>query len=292
MKVLITGGTGLIGTHLQEKLKNYDIEFHVLTRSPRLGHEFFWDHTTKQLDEASLKGITHVVNLAGQSIGANRWNEQIKKELTDSRVEGTTFLIEQLKKHNIKLASYVGASAIGFYGHDKGSFDETGPAGNDLLADMCVQWEQAHEPAKELATHFSILRIGMVFSPNGGIYEQMAAPIRNRIGAALGSGKQFVCWIHHQDVTNIIKLSLTESLGTVNLTAPNPVNNYVLTKAIGKHLKRAIWLPNVPSFVLKIMLGEFGSYVTKGPKVLPMSLIHRGYKFKFLDIETALANLQ
>ncbi len=292
MKVLITGGTGLIGTHLQEALKKDGVEFHILTRSPKLEHEFFWDHTTKKLDEASLVGVTHVVNLAGQSIGAKRWNKHIKKELTDSRVQGTQFLIEQLLTHNVQLESYVGASAIGFYGHETGSFDETGPAGNDLLADMCVQWEQAHEPAKKLATHFSILRIGMVFSPNGGIYEQMATPVRNRIGAALGSGKQFVCWIHHQDVTNIIKMSLGESLGTVNLTAPNPVNNYVLTKALGKHLNRAVWMPNVPAFVLKIMLGEFGSYVTKGPKVLPMSLIKKGYKFKFLDIETALANLQ
>lgn len=291
MKVLITGGTGLIGTHLQESLQKDNIKYHILTRSPKKEYEYHWDPSKQELNEKAFKGITHVINLAGQSIGGKRWNDRVKKDLFDSRVQGTNFLIEKLKEHQVQLTSYLGASAIGYYGHEIGSYDEYSEPGDDILADMCIQWEAAHEEAKSLCKHYTILRIGMVFSPNGGIYEQMAAPVRNRIGAALGSGKQFVSWIHHQDVVNIIKLGLEESLGAVNLTAPNPVTNYALTKAIGKQLNRTIWAPNVPGFVLKIMLGEFANFILKGPKIIPMSLINRGYKFKFLDIETALANL-
>jgi uncharacterized protein len=295
-KILIAGGTGNIGQVLEKLLVEKGHEVFILTRRKTNEKNLvYWDVEKKEIEIEKLKEIQVVINLVGAGIADENWSEARKKVLIESRTTTTNFLFEVFNKNNIQLDAYLGASAIGYYGgvtSDK-IFTEEDVAGNDFLADICKQWEQSHNLFSKISSQFYIARIGVVLTKTGGALEKMAAPVKLFAGAALGSGKQIIPWIHVDDLINIFHFLIEKNApnGVYNAVSPNAVSNKTLTKYIAKTLKKPLILPNVPSFALKFALGEMSIIVLEGSEVSAEKTIDSGYAFKYSLVEDALADL-
>lgn len=294
MKVLITGGTGLIGQHLISKLKRKHIDFAILTRSPSESNEFKWDIKQQYIDENAFENVTHLVHLAGAGIADKRWTESRKKVLYNSRIDSTNLLLKYIENHNIPLDSYVGGSASGYYGNSEDEkFDENSSPGNDFLANITIDWEKAHNKLQPHTKKHTIIRTGIVLSNDGGALKSLALPIKYYIGAPVGSGKQYISWIHINDLVELFYKSLFDDnySGIINGCAPNPVTNEKMTEVIAKELNKPLFLPNVPGFMLKLLLGEFSQFILYGAHVTSNKLKDKGFEFKFPNIETTIKDL-
>jgi len=218
-----------------------------------------------------------------------------KKEILDSRVQSINLLFDVLKKGNHRVKSFVSASAIGFYGpgDELQLFTETSPVGTDFLAGVTKQWEDASEKINSLGIRVVKIRTGMVLSKSGGVLKSMAAPIRLGLGSVLGSGKQYLSWIHIDDLCSIYIKAIEDPLmrGTYNAVAGEPVTNREFTRIIARAVRKPLWLPAIPSFVLKLVLGEMATLVITGSKVSSEKIRQAGYSFRFTDLERALREL-
>ena len=306
MRLFVTGGTGLVGTRLIRRLRERQDAIVLLTRRAQAARERFGDACTVVEGDPMQPGpwmdavadCDAVVNLAGESIFNHRWNEAFKKLLSDSRVQSTENVVEALARNprapggNRKVL--VNASAIGYYGpHGDEELTENDAPGNDTLAKACIEWEQAARKAETLGVREARVRIGVVLDKEGGALPQMLKPFKTMgIGGPVGSGRQWVSWIHHADLVGIIMLALdnNDAVGPINATAPNPMTNKELTRAIGRVLHRPSFLP-APAFVLRLALGEVATVVTTGQRVLPQRARALGYSFRFADAEPALADI-
>lgn len=291
--VLIGGGSGLIGTRLTEILlqKGYHVS-HLGRKAKgpdRNGVKTFaWDIHKQAIDVDAFEGVTVVINLAGANVNGHRWTESYKQEMRVSRTGSTKLIVDFLNNKPHQVKQFISGSAIGYYGYgsDNQWFRETDPPGNDFMAQLTVEWEKAANQAKVKVTH---LRTGIIISDHDGAIEEMAKPIKLYAGSPLGSGKQIVSWIHLDDHCGIVMHIIENNLsGTFNLTAPQPATNEEMTKVLAKRLHKPLWLPNVPGFVLKIVLGEMADAVLNGSKVSSEKIQSTGYKFKYPDIESAL----
>ena len=286
--VLIGGGSGLIGTRLTEILLQKGHQVRHLGRKPKDGpvKTFEWDIHRQIVDERAFDGVDIVINLAGANISDHRWTKAFKKELLVSRTGSTQLIVNVLKKRSgIRL---IAGSAIGYYGFgsDDHWFRETDPPGNDFMSQLTVQWEKIADEIKNVAH----IRTGIVISSRGGAVEEMAKPIRLYIGSPLGTGKQFVSWIHLEDECGIIMHVIDNNLpGIFNAVAPEPATNEEITREIAKKLHRPLWAPNVPGFVLKLVLGQMSEAVLNGSKVSCDKIKSTGYAFKYPTLESALA---
>ncbi|MDW3196667.1 MAG: TIGR01777 family oxidoreductase [Cytophagales bacterium] len=295
-KILITGGTGLVGTRLSEKLAQMGHQVTHLSRraNPHAKFPAFkWDIEKGEIDPKALE-VDHIIHLAGAGVGDQKWTERRKKVIYDSRIDSTKLLHDKVKEAGISLKSFLSASAIGYYGMDTGDqlLAEDSPGANDFLAQVTADWEKAAEGFEELNIPLIYLRIGVVFSSKGGALVKMAQPVRFGVGAALGSGKQYISWIHIDDIcAMIIWLLENKKEGIYNGVAPNPKTNSEVTKAIAQTLKRPLFLPPVPAFVLKMMLGEMSSIAQGGNKVSAQKLVDEGFEFQFNDIRSALSDI-
>lgn len=294
MNVLITGGSGLVGSRLTSMLQNRGYEVGILTRSIKNKSgitEFVWDIEQGYLDNAALSWADHIIHLAGETVG-QRWTSKAKKKILSSRKKSTKLLANELQAgYDIK--SFVSASAIGYYGDtaDK-EVDEKSPKGTGFLADVTQQWENAIEEVKPHVERLVKLRIGIVLTPEGGALGKMVMPIRYGVGAPLGSGKQWMSWIDLDDLCRMFLHALENPLsGTFNAVAPEPVTNKQMTKALASELKRPLFLPNVPSFVLKAILGEMSAMVLEGNKVSAAAIQEEGFKFDFDTLDKSLDHL-
>lgn len=295
-KVLITGGSGLIGTRMTEMLLAKGWQVVHLGRRERGGkvRTFRWDPAKSYVDPAAFEGVTKVVNLAGASIAGKRWTESYKREILDSRIQTTRLLFEQLSKNRGTVNRVISASAIGFYGagSDSDIFSEEHGPGSGFLAEVVSKWEGEARRIGGLGLSLAMVRTGIVLSDKSGALVQMARPIRLGVGAPLGSGGQVISWIHVDDLCGIYLYLMDHDLpGPFNATAPHPVTNEELTKAIARQLKRPLWLPHVPAFVLKIVLGQLAEAVLTGSNVSSRKIATAGYSFSFRDVESALRSL-
>jgi uncharacterized protein (TIGR01777 family) len=288
--ILIGGGSGLIGSRLTEILLQKGYEVRHLGRRAKDGpvKTFAWNIHRHTMDERAFDGVDVVINLAGANISDHRWTESYKKELLTSRTGSTKLIVDFLnsKPHNVK--HFVAGSAVGYYGLCDNStlFKESDPPGNDFMAQVTVAWEGVADQWNGNVTH---VRTGIVFGPHGGALEEMSKPINLYIGSPLGSGKQYVSWIHLEDECGIIMHVIENNLfGTFNATAPVPATNEEITKALARKLHKPLWLPNIPGFVLKIVLGEMSGAVLGGTKVSSAKIISTGYQFKFPTLAEAL----
>lgn len=295
-KILITGGTGLVGTRLSEKLTKMGHKVTHLSRRADPGAKypaFKWDIENGTIDSEALK-VDHIIHLAGAGVGDQKWTARRKEVIYNSRIDSTKLLFEKISASGHPLKSFLSASAIGYYGMDTGDqlLTEDSPGAGDFLAKVTADWEQAAKPFESINVPLTYLRIGVVLSSKGGALVKMAQPVKFGVGAALGSGKQYISWIHIDDMCEMIVWLLeNKKEGIYNGVAPNPVTNGEITKAIAQTLKKPLFLPPVPAFVLKLMLGEMSSIALGGNKVSAQKLQDEGFEFQFSDIRSALSDI-
>lgn len=299
MKVLITGATGLVGQALVDLFHKHDIEVNYLTTSrskieikPNY-QGYFWNPSTSELDPESLKGVSTIINLAGASV-AKRWTSSYKKAILNSRVDSLMTLKSALAKHDHQVEHLISASAVGLYEDSLTKFheEEDYEKGDNFLADVVEKWEAAADEVGELGLEVTKIRIGVVLSDHGGALEKIKEPIEKYVGAPLGSGKQWQSWIHLSDLAGIFHHVMEKRLeGVFNAVSPNPVNNKELTECIADRLEKPLILPNVPAFVLKLMLGEMSTIVLGSQLVSSKKILSTGFKFEYAQLKPAIADL-
>ena len=296
MKILITGSSGLIGSALIPLLA--DQGHHLVRMVRRLtapGEDaVVWDPSAAKLELRALEQMDAVVHLAGENIGAARWNKARKKRMRNSRVVGTRLLSESLAQLAAPPRVLICASAVGYYG-SRGDeiLTEASSPGTGFLADVCQEWEEAAEPARQKGIRVVNLRIGMVLSSKGGALPAMLPAFKAGAGGKLGSGRQFVSWITIDDLTRAITHALaTEALsGPVNAVSPNPVRNMEMTKVLGRVLRRPTFC-SVPALALRLLLGEMAdALLLSSQRVEPRRLLDTGFTFQFDNFETALRHV-
>lgn len=291
--VLIAGGTGLIGSALRKSLEKSGHEVRILSRKPSdPGKQLFhWDPARKEMDEAALQGVTTIFNLSGAGIADKRWTARRKQELIDSRIEPALFLASFAPKMNA-LQQYISSSGINAYGNDQPEaiHTENDPFGNDFLSQVVRKWEEAADAFQPFCPVAKV-RTSLVMAEKGGALETMAKPVRMGFASALGSGNQWMPWIHIDDLVGIFMLIMEKRLsGSYNATA-HVVTNEHFTAALAHRLGRKMWLPNAPSFALKLVLGEMSSLVLEGLNATSHKIKQEGFEFQFEDVETALKDL-
>lgn len=300
MKIVITGGTGLVGGELTKQLKAEGHEVFWISRSAgnRGGIEIYkWDIPNQTMDREALEGKDALIHLAGAGVADKGWTSSRKQVILESRTRSTELLQKTLEEIPAEKRPKVVicASAIGLYGNDKGDavLTEESPVGTDFLADVTRQWEEASRKLEVLTGRLALIRIGVVFTKEGGALEKIAQPVRMFVGAPLGSGKQYMSWIHIQDLVRIFMFALenTNFSSPANAVVPQPATNAEVTASIASALKRPLILPNVPAFALKLALGEMSSIVLTGSYVLPKALEKLGFEFQFPKLNAAVQNL-
>lgn len=305
MRLFLLGGTGLIGSRLVPRLQERQDEILLLTRRPEVGQALLAGKGTVVVGDAQTPGpwqerlaaCDAVINLAGENLLARRWNEDFKKVLRDSRLRTTQQVVAALQRQPTTAAGapkvLINASAIGYYGpHGDEELTEDSPPGNDFMAQLCVDWEKAARQAESAGVRVVLLRIGVVLDKAGGALAQLLTPFRLFVGGPVGSGRQWMSWIHYEDVTGLILWALehTEARGPFNATAPQPVTNRQFVQALGRVLRRPSFLP-APAFALRLLLGEVAQVLVTGQRVLPRRALELGYSFRYPDLDSALRHL-
>ena len=294
---LITGGSGFIGSELISVLLDKGHKVTVLTRDPTKTVQQF-DNTIAAID--SLESLQDdeafdvVINLAGQGIVDKRWNDVVKKQIRDSRINTTQDLINYLQRAKQKPELLISGSAIGYYGiRGDERVDEQDKGDESFSSTLCVDWEREASRAEALGIRTCYLRTGIVLGKNGGALAKMLPPFKMGLGGPMGDGKQWMSWIHLNDLVSIILHTIEhqEIYGAINGTAPNPVNNKDFSTTLGKVLKRPVWLP-MPAFVLKLMMGEMAEeLLLSGQRVIPVKMMDEGYIFQYPELEDALQDV-
>ena len=296
--ILITGGSGLVGKHLTAMLTQKGYQVAWLSRNPEKVSSiktFFWDVRAEKLDPAAIEFADAIVHLAGAGIADKPWSDERKQEIVDSRVKSTELIIGQLERSAKLPKIVIAASAIGYYGTTTSSheFTETDPPGTDFLASTTQLWEEATGKFRDLGIKTIQYRLGVVLDAKDGALPKMAIPVRYGFGAALGTGRQFVPWIHMHDLCNLIVAGLEQSLpdGVYNAVAPAQNTNGELMKMIAWVLHRPYFLPPVPGFIMKLLLGEMSAMVLEGSAVSANKVLQTGFQFSFIELKAALEDL-
>lgn len=304
MRVFVTGGTGLVGTRLIARLEKRQDKVYLLTRRPEFARQKFGPTITvidgdptqpgKWMD--SISECDAVINLAGENVFARRWNEDFKSLLRSSRIKSTENVVSAMgraRSTNGAPRVLINASAIGYYGfHHDEELAESDPPGDDFLARLCVEWEEAARAAESGGVRVALVRVGVVLDKEGGALAKLLTPFKLFAGGPAGSGRQWMSWIHHDDLVSLFLLPLEkpEVSGPLNGTSPNPLTNREFARALGRALGRPSFMPT-PGFGLRILLGEVSEVVVKGQRVLPRKALAHGFSFRFAEIDAALADV-
>jgi uncharacterized protein (TIGR01777 family) len=299
MKVLITGATGLIGNELVALLLQNGVSIHYLTTSKKkieneLNYKgFYWNPEQGTIDENCLMGVDAIVHLAGATI-SKRWTKSYKQEIIESRLLSSAVLFKALKNHPNQVKQIVSASGTAIYPNsDKVVYNENATEiDNSFLGNVVFKWEESADKFKTLGLKVCKLRTGIVLSNKGGALPEMAKPIKMGLGSAFGTGKQVQSWIHIHDIAALYFFAISNDLeGVYNAVAPNPVSNEKLTMAIARVLKKPLFMPNIPKFVMKLLLGEMHELLFENRNLSDLKIIEKGFVFKYKTIEKALENI-
>lgn len=296
--ILISGGTGLVGKALTKRLFAEGHDVRILSRNPKPSSSiksFHWDVEKNEIDEKAFDDVEYIIHLAGSGIADKRWTESRKKDIIDSRVNSVRLITDVVKKKNIQLKSFVGASAIGIYGMTTSEkiFSETDKGTDDFLSQTCIQWENAYQEIQSLSTKNCIIRIGVVLSSDGGALKKLLPLFNLGLGSAVGSGKQYMSWIHLEDLVSVIQQSLFNPNfeGIYNAVSPEVSTNQSFSKQLAKSLSKPFFLPSVPSFLLKLIFGEMANVLLKGSRVSSQKLVNSGFQFQFHKLSEALKDI-
>lgn len=295
MRVTVTGATGLIGSRLVAELRDRGDEVTVLSRHPESARESLgveavaWDPKREEAPIGALAGRDGVVHLAGENV-AQRWSAEARERIRRSREAGTSNLVAGLRQADPRPGVLVCSSAVGYYGfRGDERVDETAPAGDDFLAQVCVAWERAAQAAAELGVRVVHIRTGVVLDPGGGALAKMLPPFRLGAGGPVAGGRQYVAWVHRDDVVGLMIAALDgeQWIGPVNASAPEPVTNRELSRTLGRVLGRPAIAP-VPALAVRLLYGDMAEMVTEGQRAVPARALGLGYEFRQPELEPAL----
>jgi uncharacterized protein (TIGR01777 family) len=296
-KILITGGTGAVGTHLTQMLVARGYEVVILSRKAGIKNGiklYSWNPINGDIDTAAFNQVNHVIHLAGAGIADHRWTDSYKKEIYDSRIQSTRLLVNTILQHNIQLDSFVSTSAIGIYGNAiQGVADESYPIAHTFLAKVCKDWENETNAIDAKGIRKVIVRVGVVLAKESGFIPEVAKPIKLFAGAVLGSGKQLLSWIHMDDLCGIYLKAIEDKcmVGPYNAVAPQPVSNKDITRSMAQKLHRPLFLPAVPEFMLRVLFGEVAGTLVADQAVSSKKIQEKGFIFQYPTLDTALNNL-
>lgn len=293
MNILLTGGSGLIGSELTKILIDHGHQVRILTREKEVEHPFYhWDKN--KIDEKVFENLDGIIHLAGSLI-AKRWTDSYKREIFSSRVDTANLLFEYVKKLKVDLKFFISASGTAYYGQITSNtiFKETDVANTDFLGKICVAWENAAHQFEEIGTRVVCLRTSLVLSKKGEGFKLLKKPIQLGVGANLGDGKQWMPWIHIDDLLQIYVNAVEnkEMKGSYNASAPENVNHSTFNHTLAKKLNKPFFLPNIPAFVMKMALGEISDLVLKGSRIDVEKIQLTGFEFQYPTLEKALNDL-
>ncbi len=305
--ILLTGGTGMIGTHLQKFLTDKGYFIIVLMRNdaksissaPNISYAK-WNVEKGEIDKDAIAKSDYIIHLAGANVAEKRWTDKRKKEIVESRTKSGELLVKSIKEIPNNIKAVISASAIGWYGPDTSEskqkgFTEDAPAANDFLGETCVQWEASIKPVEQLNKRLAIFRFGIVLSEKGGALKEFKMPLKFGTAAILGNGKQVISWIHIDDLCRLLLFAIeNENIsGIYNAVAPEPVTNKQLTLTLAKVIRGKFFIPvHIPAFALKLAMGELSIEVLKSTTVNDKKIINAGFEFLNPTIEAALENLK
>lgn len=296
--VLITGGTGLIGEPLCNRLLERGYKVAILSRSRSKDSRipvYIWDINKSEIDSEAIAAADYIIHLAGISVGAKRWTKKRKKQIIDSRIKSGQLIFDEIRKQNKNLKAFISSSAVGYYGAitSKKIFSEADPPGDDFLGQTCKKWEHVADKFMDVGIRTVKVRTGIVLSEQEGTLSKMAMPIKIGFGSPIGSGKQYIPWIHIDDLCDIYIKAIEDSqmVGAYNAVAPEHVTNEEFTKTIAAILKRALWFPNVPAFVMKLLFGKMSEILLQGSRVSSEKIKDAGYNFLYQSLEMALKHV-
>ena len=301
MRIVIAGGTGFIGSALTRRLVEEGHSVVLLSRNPDVpapaipptARRVAWDAKSAGQWAAELDGADAVINLTGELIGRRRWSRSKKQKIFSSRVESTRALVDAIGRTANRPGVLINASAVGIYGPvDEWEVPETHPPGKDFLAQVGIAWEAAARRGVEFGVRVVMLRTGIVLARGGGALARMVLPFRLFIGGVLGAGRQWVPWVHREDLVGIILFLLARGdiAGPVNVVAPESVTMKEFSVALGKALRRPCWT-RVPAFVVRLTLGEMSTIVLTGQRAVPAVLRQHGYSFRYTALSSALQQI-
>jgi len=296
--VLITGGTGLVGKYLSKKLIEKGYVVATLGRASKKQSDipnYTWNIEKNELEDGALENVDYIIHLAGANIGEKRWTSKRKKEIVDSRIESSQLIFQKITENKHQLKAFISASAIGYYGAittDK-IFVESDQASQDFLGETCRLWEEAANSFESLGIRTVKIRTGVVLTYQGGALAKMITPVKVGLGASIGSGKQYMPWIHIDDLCEIYLKAIEENNmhGAFNAVAPEHKTNREFSETLTKVLKKKVWFPSIPAFILKIIFGKMSELILNGSRVSSNKLIKEGFQFKFPDLKSALEDL-
>lgn len=296
--VLITGGTGLIGSHLSKKLKENGFNITLLSRKRETDGAisvYTWDPDEDFIDPEAISGADYIIHLAGAGIGDKRWTKKRRNLIIDSRIKTGELIFNKVQESGKKLKAFISASGIGYYGtisSDK-IFNETDPPSNDFLGEVCRKWEEMADRFKESGIRTVKFRTGVVIAEKGGALGRMTTVVNMGIGSPFGSGRQYIPWIHIEDLCNLYLRAVKDPsmMGAWNAVAPEHTTNGEFMRILAEVLEKPFFFPAVPSFVLKMLLGKMSGIILKGSRASAGKIISSGYKFEYPGLENALKNL-
>lgn len=296
-KILITGGSGLIGTRLTEILTENGHQVTHLSRGRKNSkvRTFLWDVPSRKIDSAAFDGVDTIVHLAGANVGDKPWSKARKQEILESRTHSARLLFDTLKNGTHQVRNFISASAIGYYGFDDNErvFHENDEPGKDFLATVVKKWENEVDEISTLGIRVVKVRVGIVLSKDEGALKEMSKPVKFFVGAPLGSGDQKLSWIHIDDVCRVFVMAVEQDTvsGPLNAVGPSPATNREITKAIASTLNRPLILPPIPGTILRWLLGEMSDLALKGSSVSNEKLMNAGFTYKYPTLEGAIRNL-
>ncbi|MDX5404243.1 MAG: TIGR01777 family oxidoreductase [Bacteroidota bacterium] len=295
--ILISGGTGTIGQHITAKLLSFGFQVRFLSTRRNYRKEgvetFHWDPSKYSMDRRSLEGTDAIIHLAGASI-SKRWTQNYKEEIYNSRIQSTDTLYRALKEGNPGVKHFISTSAVGYYpSHPTKIYHEDDSPGTDFLSAVCHHWEEHARLIGDLGIREARLRVGFVLDKDSGALQKMALPVKFGLGAPIGSGQQYIPWIHLEDVANMFIHLLThpELTGPFNGVGPESVKNRDLMKSIAKVLHRPMFLPPVPGFLLKLVMGQMATLALMSTRVSNEKIAGSGFSYQFSTLEEALKDL-
>jgi uncharacterized protein (TIGR01777 family) len=297
-KVLITGGTGLIGIQLRKSLQEKGFEVAVLSRTKKNDDGIqtnLWDLDKNEIDKEVLNSVDYIIHLAGVNVGEKRWTSKRKKLILDSRIKSGELILNNLDQQNNQLKAYITASGTGYYGAitSEKIFSEEDSAADDFLGQVCEKWEAVADKFSERGFRSVKIRTAVVLSNRGGALSKMLIPVKLGIGSAIGSGNQYFPWIHIDDLCNIYIKAIEDATmnGAFNAVSPEFLTNKQFTQTIARHLKKPFWFPPIPSMAIRIIFGKMSQILLTGSRISAEKIQDSGFVFQYPKLQDALKQL-